>query len=350
MPKPVTLPVSNDINAMDNVFSELLKFRNALGTSANRAGYAPIRVKMTRWRSNPKVARRMRRKGDKTGYIPLTIGQTIKISGFNTQLTTLRAYRNVVMDNSAIDGNATEPLEKEFNEVITMISGAGDRFYNVDNQASFDKTVTQVDSLTQKFKALADRYTFYTKLVIAQKQEKETYDLLKKMADAAGEGSKTAYDNVRKMPFGEEHGGSSGYKEYGVSEYVGADIDKGKKDYKAVHIARPNSSAWRIEWTHHDQQADSVLTDAGYNQPAKLTASTTDNSKAVFCYVKARSSNADSKDDRARWLVDGSPAVGTGTVNFYFKSGYSSSIDWEIEGQSMSMTRENYPFAGLIAR
>ncbi|MBQ7559931.1 MAG: hypothetical protein IJT20_06760 [Synergistaceae bacterium] len=350
VPKPINIPVSNDIKAMDNVFDELLKFRNQLGASATRAGYAPIRVKMSRWRSHPKVARRMRKKGDTSGQIPLTVGQTIKISAFNTDLKNLRAYRNVVGDNSAINGSATKDIEGRFNKVIALVNSAGERLYatSAEANASFDQTVTEVNDLIAKFKALADRYVFYTKLKIAQQQEKETYDRLEAAAKGAEEGSTTAYDNVRKMPFGQEHGGSSGYTEFRVSEYVKADIEAGKRDYKAVHISRPKSAAWRIEWTHHDTQSDSeLIAHLPDVKPAKLTAEA-DGGEAVFCYVKARSSNADSKDDRARWLVDGSPAVGTKAVNFYFKSGYSSSIDWEIEGQAMRMTKEDYPFDGLI--
>lgn len=344
---------SKDINAIDDVFGQLLEFRNKLGKNTKRSQYAPVRVKMTRWRSNPKVARRMRKKGDTTGNIPLTVGQTIRIAGFNTDLRDLRAYRNVVGDNADIDGNATRNIEKEFNEVMTLVHSSGERLYgtSAEANASFDQTVKQVGTLIQEFKKLADRYTFYTKLKIAQQQEKETYERLETAAKGAEEGSETAYNNIRQMPFGAEHGGSSGYKEYGVSEYVTADINKGKNDYKAVHISRSKGAAWRIEWTHHETQSDSnLLSYIRDVKPAKLTASTKDGSNAVFCYVKARSSNADSKDDRARWLVDGSPAVGTREVNFYFKSGYSSSIDWELEGQAMSMPTADYPFTGLIAR
>ncbi|MDY6399700.1 MAG: hypothetical protein SPL10_06295, partial [Synergistales bacterium] len=349
VPKPINIPVSNDIKAMDNVFDELLKFRNQLGASATRAGYAPIRVKMSRWRSHPKVFRRMKKKGDTTGQIPLTVGQTIKISGFNTKLRNLRAYRNVVADNPAINGTVTAPLEERFNKVITLVNSAGERFYDASAEAnaSFDQTVTEVNDLTAKFKALADRYTFYTKLKIAQQQEKDTYERLEAAAKGAEEGSATAYDNVRKMPFGGEHGGSSGYVEFKVSEYVQADIEAGKRDYKDVHISRPKSAAWRIEWTHHDVQSDSELISYVPDvKPAKLTAAA-DGGEAVFCYVRANSSNADAKDDRARWLVRGSPAVGTKVVDFYFKSGYSSSIDWEIEGQAIRMTKKDYPFDGL---
>ncbi|MBR0080241.1 MAG: hypothetical protein IJP69_07710 [Synergistaceae bacterium] len=345
--QPTELKLTNsskDIAAMDDVFDQLLKFRSKLGANVKRSQYAPVRVKMTRWRSDPRVARIMRKKGDRSGKIPLTIGQAETISAFNTDLRDLRAYRNVVMDNSAINGTYTSPIEEKFNGIITRVTAAGDRLYNKDYKASFDQTVKEVDELSKKFKALGDRYTFYTKLVIAQKQEKETYDRLKTAADGAGEGTATAYANVRKMPFGVDHGGSSGYDKYGVSEYVTADINAGKKDYKAVHVSRPSSSAWRIEWTHHDTQTDQYLVN---EKPAKLTASTTDNATAVFCWVRVRSSNADSKDDRARELVNGSPAVGTNEINFYFKSGYSSSIDWEIEGKAMRMRVEDYPFVGL---
>ena len=342
---PTVIPPSNknlpsgDVNAMDDVFKTLADFRSQLGQSSTRAEYAPVRVKMTRWRSNPKIFRRMRKKGYKSGNIPVTVGQAERIAGFNSNLKSLRAYRNVVNGNSAINGSATKDIEERFNTVVTRVSAAGDRFYQNDYKASFDQTVTEVNELNSKFKALADRYTFYTKLVIAQKQEKETYDRLKKGADTSSEGSDVFYSYVRQMPFGEDRGGSSGYAEYAVSEYVTADINAGKEVTRSVSKRR-KAAAERLVWSN------TQYSDFDNAQPAVLTADT-DN---VFCKVWVRSSNEDAKDDRARELVDGAPAVGKKNINFYFRSGYSSNIDWEIGGQSIKMTAEDYPFSGLVTQ
>ena len=344
-PTPIKLTDSNDITAMDKVFSELLTFRNKIG-GGNRAQYAPIRVQMKRWRTNPKLARIMRKKGDKRGTVPITLRQQGKISTFNTKLRDLRAYQNVVVDIPGISQH-TKPIREEFNALVNFVSGAGYRIYGDQYEASFDKTAEQVNALTDKFNALADRYVFYTKLMIAQKEEQEYYDHRKRMADQAGEGTDVAYEMVREMPFG-PNGGSSGYSEFNTSNYVKADIEAGKREKWEFHVSRPKTSAERIEWTDQDDQSAHGWRNP---HPAKLTAAadglTAASDYAVFCFVRAGSTNGDSKDDRARWLTRGSPAVGTKEVGFYFRSGYSSSIDWLIEGQSIRMRAEDYPFSGL---
>ncbi|MDY6400885.1 MAG: hypothetical protein SPL10_04515, partial [Synergistales bacterium] len=350
VPTPVKLPVSTDITAMDSVFSELLKFRNQIG-GGNRANYAPVRVKMNRWRSHIKVFLTMRKHGDKSGAVPITLRQQGKISSFNTRLRDLRAYQNVVVDIPGISQH-TQGIREEFTKLVNFVSGAGYKVYRDEYQASFDKTAEEVNVLTDKFNALADRYVFYTKLVIAQKDEQEYYDPRKRQADAAGEGTDVAYEMVRNMPFG-PNGGSSGYAEFNTSNYVKADIAAGKRDKKKVHIDRSGTGdQWRIEWTEQDVQEDLRMIQYGYrNTSARLEASATNTdgtaANAVFCFVRAGSTHADSKDDRARWLTRGSPAVGTKYVGFLFRSGFSSSVDWEIEGQAMRMDPNDYPFSGL---
>ena len=338
---PMVIPPSNknlpsgDVDAIDDVFTTLADFRSKIGGD-NRASYAPVRVKMTRWKADPKISRRMRKKGYRSGNIPVTVGQSERISAFNTQLKSLRGYRNVVTGNAGIDSSTTTPLETRFSAIITRVSSAGDRFYQDDYKASFDQTVKEVEDLSKGFKALADRYTFYTKLVIAQQQEKETYDKLANGVKATKEGSDTFYSYVRQMPFGADRGGSSGYSKYGVSEYVTADINAGKEVTRSVSKRR-KAAAERLVWSN------TQYSDFDNAQPAVLTADT-DN---VFCKVWVRSTNEDAKDDRARELVDGAPAVGKKNINFYFRSGYSSNIDWEIGGQSIKMTTTDYPFSGL---
>lgn len=345
-PTELYIPKSQDIEGMDSVFSELLNFRKNLADNNHRASYAPVRVKMTRWKADPLVSRMMRKKGYKSGNVPVSIEQSGRIATFTTKLKSLRGYRNVVNGNSAINGTATQNIEERFKTLTTEVTSFGDRLYQSDNKASFDQKVTEVNDLIAKFKALADRYTFYTKLVIAQQKEKETYDALKKGADGAEEASDTFYSYVRKMPFGEDHGGASGYEKYAVSEYVTQDIDAGKEVKKSVSKHRAKASAERLEWSSTINEVDKSGT------YATLEAEATDGSKdnVIFCKVRVRSTNADSKDDRARELLDGAPAVGKKNVNFRFRSGYSSSIDWEIIGKSMRMTSTDYPFSGLTTK
>lgn len=346
-PMELNITHSKDIEGVNDVFTNLLSFSNQLKSNTKRSLFSPIRVKMTRYRNNLKLLRVLKQKGNTSGYIPITVGQAVRIVGLNSSLKDLRAYRNVVMDNQNIghDYGVTE-WENEFKSIITKVTTASERIYTGENQKDFDDIEKRVKELSPKFKAMGDRFAFYTKLVIAQGEEKKTYDDLKKKADEAGEGSDTAYANVRKMPFGSDRGGSSGYDQFAVSKYVTEDIQAGgdpiTKHYKRDAVA----IAYRIEWTSNHKKGDKdYLKAAG---EAKITATTNDGSTARFCKVWVNSLDKDAETDRHRELVDNSsPAVGKTTVSFYFMSGRGDSVDWTIGGQSMRMRIEDYPFSGL---
>ena len=333
--------ISGDVSAMDEVFTSLADFRNQLASSTKRSQYAPVRVQMTRWRQNLKLARILKKKGD-TGKIPLTVGKKRKISAFNTKLRNLRAYRNVVADNQNINPSAVAGIDQKFNDVTGLVRSSGEKFYSDEYQASFDQTLKDVDELSKKFKALGDRYTFYTKLVIAQNEVTETYNRLKKAADAAGEGSETAYANVSKMPFGADE--EAGYDHFEGSEYVTADLKKGKttsKQYKRDKV----TIGYRLEWKPNQTSDDSDYLPSAGN--ATLTAETTDGSKARFCYLSVKSLDKDSGTDRHREIPVGFPGIGKEKVGFYFMSGRGDNVDWNISGKAMSIRDEDYPFVGL---
>lgn len=340
---------SNDVSAVNDVFGQLMNFHNALSTQTRSENFAPVRVRMTRWRNNLKLARIMKNKGDKTGKIPITVGKAVRIAELNTALSSLRAYRNVVVGNSGIDREVIDPLDEKYAPIMTRVTAANENLYENKYEADFNSVATQIKDLSPKYKALGDRYTFYTKLVIAQEKEKKTYDELKAKVDGAEEGSETAYESVRKMPFGEsDFGGSSGYDQFAVSKYVTEDIDEG--ELVSRRYARNGVTAWRLEWSSTNQESvqkngNDYLKDAG---PAMLEAKTKDGSTARFCKVGVNSSGTDRKTDRHRELESGSsPAVGKQTVKFYFMSGYGDAVDWNIFGKSMRMRREDYPFDGL---
>lgn len=336
---------SRDIAAVDDVFSNLMDFHNALGQNLKRSDFSPVRVRMTRYRQNLKMAKIFKEKGDITGLIPITIGQAVKIVSLNNNLRALRAYRNVVMDNSQIGSTYTKPLEDEFKSIITKVTTANERLYTGENQADFDAIVKRVNDLSPKFKALGDRYAFYTKLVIAQNEEKKAYDTLKAAADKAGEGSDTAYENVRKMPFNADHGGSSGYDQFAVSEYVTADIKAGGKPIIKQYKRKNGGAAYRREWKSDHKKGDQDFWQAA--GAALITAKAT-GGEARFCKVWVNSLDKDSVTDRHRELVkDSTPAVGKKSVGFYFMSGRGDNVDWNIGGQSMRMKTEDYPFNGL---
>ncbi len=340
---------SNDISAVNDVFGQLMNFHNALSTQTRSENFAPVRVRMTRWRNNLKLAKIMKEKGDKTGKIPITVGKAVRIAELNTALSSLRAYRNVVVGNSGIDREAIDPLDKKYTPIMTRVTAANENLYENEYEADFNSVAKQIQELSPKYKALGDRYTFYTKLVIAQEKEKKTYDELKAKVDGAEEGSETAYESVRKMPFGEsDFGGSSGYDQFAVSKYVTEDIGAG--ELVSRRYARSGFGAWRFEWSSTNQESvkkngTDYLKDAG---PAMLEAKTKDGSTARFCKVGVNSSGTDHKTDRHRELESGSsPAVGKQTVKFYFMSGRGDAVDWNIFGKSMRMRRDDYPFDGL---
>ena len=347
MPEGVT---SRDNKAIDHTFDQLLKFTKSLTNTSKRANYAPVRVMMSRWKRNLMLGLLMKKKGDVNGTIPLTVGKKNKIIALNTKLKTLRGYNNVVMDNSAISSTASKTIGPEFNVVMNTISSVSDDFYGDKYQSTFDSVDKKVDELIPKFKALSDRYVFYTKLVLAQQAEKKYYSEQLSMLSKFEEGSDNAYKIVRQMPFGpnDDKGGSSGYDQFAYSEYVQADMDAGET--VARQYERSAVGFARLEWNATSTGAPGTDPTAYWAPagPAILEAKTKDGTTARFCKVTVESMNASRKTDRHRELgSDSSPAVGKSVVKFYFMSGRGDDVDWNISGKSMRMRQEDYPFSGL---
>ena len=203
---------------------------------------------------------------------------------------------------------------------------------------------------------LGDRYVFYKKLVQAQKAEKATYNDLKDKAEKAGgkdDEDSDKYKYIRKMPFGAEHGGSSGYDSFAVSKWVTEDINAGKKSKKRYQ--KDASPMWRTEWKHNQRDTNEkgekdydYIADVG---PATISADLKtgkgNTEDARFCKVWVRSTATSSELDNKRELADGAPAVGKKSVGFEFMGGGSRNVDWTIEGQAIRMRQQDYPFDGL---
>ena len=89
---------------------------------------------------------------------------------------------------------------------------------------------------------------------------------------------------VRKMPLGNERGGSTGYEQFGISGYVTQDIDAGKTIHKQYQRNRDDQH--RIEWHANHLMIDHIdyLVSAG---DATITAEVSGdaNAKAVFCFL-----------------------------------------------------------------
>ena len=345
--KPTVIPLksaSDDIaGQMSEVYNNLQTFITQLRSNTSRANYAPVRVMLTRWRQNFDMAQVMMEAGDETGLIPVTVGQMTRIAGFNTRLKNLTGYKNVVGDNPNVPSSATADIETEYNEIIAAVKAGGERFYA--SKEDVERYQKRIDAITPKYKALADRYAFYTKLVRAQAAEKKTYDKLLAGAKASDTGSEQSRKFVRQMPFGVSGGGSSGFDSFPYSTYVTEDIDAGGEELHKQYYKENNSNAYRRFWYETQKEGDDeYLSSAG---AAQLTAKSNDGAKAVFCKVRVASLSRNSETDNLRELTHGSPAVGTSIVGFNFQSGRGDHVDWNIYGKAMRMRPTDYPFKGL---
>ena len=340
--KPIELNLTNstDISAMDTVFSELVAFRNRIVEHTDPKDFAPIRVAMKRWRSLPSIGINFIKDGD-DGTIPISVEHATKISEFNTALVNLRAHRNFVMGLGDI--TPAKKLDENFAKVVAYATDGGNDFYS--NLEAMQSALEYTHAVDEQFKKLGDRYVFYTKLVKAQEAEKKTYEDLKDKA-AKADGDK--HDYIRKMPFGSDHGGSSGYDSFAVSKYVTEDINAGKESHR--QYKRTAKTGWRYEWHYdHEKGKEDYLSSAG---PATISADlipgTGNTSDAVFCKVWVTSTATSSERDNKRELVSPAPpAVGKKQVGFEFMGGGTRDVNWNIYGKAMRMRQEDYPFDGL---
>lgn len=346
--KPTVIPLgvdSNDMKALDKVGESLKDFITQVRTNnGNRSKYAPIRVRLSRWRSNISMSNVMEEAGDETGLIPVTVGQRGRIASFNTLLKNLTGYKNVVGDNPAVPSSATADIDPEYNEIIEVVKAGGEKFYA--SKEDVERYKARLEAITPKYRALADRYAFYTMLVRAQAAEKKIYEKLLAGAKASDTGSEQSRKFVRQMPFGANEGkSSSGYDSFAYSTYVTEDINAGGGELHKQYYKENNSNAFRRFWYETQKDGDDeYLASAG---PAILVAKSNDGARAVFCQIRVTSLSRNHETDNLRELTRGSPAVGTNTVGFNFESGRGDHVDWNIYGKAMRMKPEDYPFKGL---
>ncbi|MBQ8693507.1 MAG: hypothetical protein IJ520_10225 [Synergistaceae bacterium] len=348
-PEVVSLDVaSNDPRALDKVAYSLNDFIGRVrANKMDRSKYAPIRVKLTRWRNNLTMASTMIAAGDETGLIPVTNGQMGRIARFNTYMKNLIGYKNVVGDNPNVPSAATANVEPEFNEIVAIVKAGGENFYA--SKDDVERYLKRIEAITPTYRALADRYAFYTLLVRAQAAEKKTYNRLLSGATSSPTGSEQSRKFVREMPFGALEGkSSSGYDSFAYSDYVTEDINAGGPELHKQYYKENNSNFYRRFWYETQKEGDDeYLASAG---PAILIAKVVSgdtNDRAVFCKVTVMSLSRNRDTDNLRELTRGSPAVGTSTVGFNFQSGRGDHVDWNIYGKSMRMRQQDYPFKGL---
>ena len=307
--KPIQINVTSgdsDVMAMatgiNTVFTELMSFRNRLAKEANPDEYAPVRVKLKRWRSIFDIAMvHLSQVGtgktdDKVaeGYIPVPVSKAVEIGSFNSAFGAALGHYN---DTGTIDTNSTK-LQKardEFSALKNKVINGGNYFYTSGGQiAPALKELKRIDDILISF---SDRYAFFNKLRAAQAHEKEVYDGIIKDLDG-----KDPDGIIYKAPFGGPGGGSSGYDAFDVSEYVTKDIKAGKKVSRTY-----DRDAKTCHWVWHQDHAsgqDDYLSSAG---PAKLAATTGNSSdRARLCKIWVSAPN----DKDTRREIANSPAVG----------------------------------------
>lgn len=353
--KPIEINIthSNDYAATTtgimSVFTELMNFRNKLTKDVNPDEYAPVRVKLKRWRSifdigmthEDQVGTGMGDDYVARGYVPIPATKLVDIGRLNAALAETRGHWNDAMSiPNASNFVKLRTAGREFSGLLSTITGKGNRFYTSDDL--FAPMIVSMDKLDEVFRAYSDRYAFFNKLKVAQRNEEETYNSLKKTFDDGSTSSDGKKAAMRKMPFGGATGGSSGYDAFDCSEYVTADIKAGQKPSK--NYTRDIGVGWWRWHADHKEGDDDYREESG---PATLTATTgNEDDRARFCKLWVSSTARHADSDNRREVVN-LPAVGKQEAQFEFEGGYDYAVNWTIKGQSIKMNGEDYPFEGL---
>ena len=353
--EPVEINISHDTSAsndmkitsgINTVFSELMNFRSKLAGQVNPEQYAPVKVKLIRWRSlmdigiahTSQIGKGITDNRVAEGYVPVPSSKAVKIGQFNSALANTRGYRNTVMSIPTTNAKLTKALS-DFEGVLLNVTTKGNEFYTSGDQIS--PAMVELERINDIFNAYADRYAFYNKLVNAQNSEKETYERLRTQYNQKTKDSEKQAI-MHTMPYGAATGGSSGFDAFDVSPYVTEDIKAGKKVSK--NYARSAGVGWWRWHSSHATDDDDYLESAG---DAKIFAATNNASdRARFCKIWVRSTAASDQRDNEREVVN-VPAVGKQRAEFEFEGGYDRDVNWTIEGQSIRMNGEDYPFEGM---
>ena len=335
---------------ISQVFTELMNFRNKLAKDVNPESYAPIRVRLKRWRSIFDIAmvHEMQIGTGVTddyvaqGYVPVPATKLKDIGRFNAILAETRGHWNEAMAIPTRNKRLSDAAA-DFEAVISDVTGKGNRFYTSGDE--FAPTMAELERVDEIFRMYSDRYTFYKKLMVAQRNEKATYEALRKSYNGK---TKTAEKEevMDTMPYGAPSGGESGYDTFDQSEFVTADINAGGISARRYYSkATERSGGGWAHWhqDHKSGQGD-YLASAG---PATIIASTDKSTdRARFCKIWVKSTADSAKMDNKREVVN-VPAVGKLEARFEFESAHLRDADWTIKGQSIKMNGEDYPFDGL---
>ena len=305
VPTSVNLPNSRDVTALGNVVTELAKFRNALANSMSPKDYAPVNVMLKRYRflsynhyKNIPL------------YINVPARITKTIANFNAAMYRLTGYYNILVDakNAKTIYNMPEELSSAYNDIINDAKALRNAFFT--DETNLNNGMAKVNALLPKLRELSERYSFFTMLVNARKNEKPD------------EAQFHLYPLGKNLPKDKPRGGASGYPTFYASTIVTEDIKAGQthRDQKSEPNWAKNpapSDEWHFSWNAEQ--------DAGKG--------------AIFCYVEITGDNEN--DDYRR--VSPAGVVGRSVLQFDFKSGISRSYGWNVRAQSMRFG-EIYPF------
>lgn len=296
---------------MNNVVQSLNAFREALKKSSP-SDYMPVYVMLKRYSLLDEYDEEMDRQKD-SGLIPIKPAHARKVADFNRQKLIMDSYYNVISDlnNQQIDGSIRDSYTKEYSAIMNEITIGGNSFYAESNSARMDELKKTMENLSERLKALGDRYVFYHILVVKQKENKNY----------------SPYD-ITYSPFGKD-GGSVGTKTFNVSTAVTSDIAAGMDE---VH-------------PHHEKASFLATIEWKVTVPARARHEADENERSreyVFCWVAVEAKNP--KDNR-RDITK--PCVGKKELTFDFESGGTRDADWEVSIKAMRFDRNLYPFYGL---
>lgn len=298
---------------MNNVVQSLNAFREALKKSSP-SDYMPVYVMLKRYSLLDEYDEEMDRQKD-SGLIPIKPAHARKVAAFNRQKLIMDSYYNVISDlnNQQIDGSIRDSYTKEYSAITNEITIGGNSFYAESNSARMDELKKTMENLSDRLKALGDRYVFYHVLVAKQKWEKSY-----------------SPSSIQYKSFGYQ-GGSVGTKTFNVSTAVTSDIAAGR--YETFSRQEGATLFGTVKWGFGMEACSS-------NRAALAVSN---GHEYVFCWAGVTAKNAyDNRRD-----VLNPPLIGSKRVTFQFESGGTRTADWEVSLQCMRFDRAMYPFFGL---
>ena len=285
------------ISDITQIPKSLNAFREALKKTPTE-GYMPVYVMLKRYSLLDDVDEQMDEQND-SGLIPLSPKHSTKILALNREKLIMDSYYNVIADltDSQIDSSVRNNFKKEYEDITSEIGTGGNDFYSESNSANMDSLKAKMVSLSERLKAIGDRYVFYQRLMEAQKKEE----------------SASRESRIQYRPFG-YNGGFVGQDSFAVSRAVASDIAAGK--------------------THHDSRNQF----SGKSWEPTFDAG----SGYVFCYARVIANNT---HDVTR--IADLYCVGRQSASFHFTCGVARWLEWDVTLRSMRFNAALYPFSGL---